>query len=117
MLKRNPLPESDKGIDMSAPQKALVMGASEWVLLLVLSVLWGGSFFFFKVLVSELPPFTVVLGRVEKDGEVGRPIREFGSGRMGVASDGKPSLTRYAVKEAGKDWSFRLIASISAALV
>jgi drug/metabolite transporter (DMT)-like permease len=49
---------------MSAPQKALVMGAREWVLLLVLSVLWGGSFFFFKVLVAELPPFTVVLGRV-----------------------------------------------------
>jgi drug/metabolite transporter (DMT)-like permease len=49
---------------MSAPQKALVMGVREWVLLLVLSVLWGGSFFFFKVLVAELPPFTVVLGRV-----------------------------------------------------
>jgi drug/metabolite transporter (DMT)-like permease len=33
-------------------------------MLLVLSALWGGSFFFFKVLVAELPPFTVVLGRV-----------------------------------------------------
>ncbi len=33
-------------------------------MLIALSVLWGGSFFFFKVLVSELPPFTVVLGRV-----------------------------------------------------
>ena len=30
----------------------------------LLSVLWGGSFFFFKVLVESLPPFTVVLGRV-----------------------------------------------------
>jgi drug/metabolite transporter (DMT)-like permease len=49
---------------MSAPQKALVMGAREWILLLVLSALWGCSFFFFKVLVAELPPFTVVLGRV-----------------------------------------------------
>ena len=50
---------------MSAPpQKSLVMGNREWMLLLVLSVLWGGSFFFFKVLVAELPPFTVVLGRV-----------------------------------------------------
>jgi drug/metabolite transporter (DMT)-like permease len=47
-----------------APQKVLVMGTREWVLLLVLSVLWGGSFFFFKVLVAELPPLTVVLGRV-----------------------------------------------------
>jgi drug/metabolite transporter (DMT)-like permease len=49
---------------MSAPQKAVLMGAREWVLLVALSVLWGGSFFFFKVLVAELPPFTVVLGRV-----------------------------------------------------
>jgi drug/metabolite transporter (DMT)-like permease len=49
---------------MSAPQKTLVMGGREWMLLLVLSALWGGSFFFFKVLVAELPPFTVVLGRV-----------------------------------------------------
>ncbi|HWK44129.1 MAG TPA: DMT family transporter [Stellaceae bacterium] len=40
------------------------MGAAEWGLLLALSVLWGGSFFFFKVLVDELPPLTVVLGRV-----------------------------------------------------
>ena len=40
------------------------MGAREWLLLLALSALWGGSFFFYKVLVAELPPFTVVLGRV-----------------------------------------------------
>jgi hypothetical protein len=30
---------------MSAPQKTLVMGGREWMLLLVLSALWGGSFF------------------------------------------------------------------------
>lgn len=40
------------------------MGASEWSVLLVLALLWGGSFFFFKILVSAVPPFTVVLGRV-----------------------------------------------------
>jgi drug/metabolite transporter (DMT)-like permease len=40
------------------------MGAQEWALMLALSALWGGSFFFYKVLVEELPPFTVVLGRV-----------------------------------------------------
>ena len=33
-------------------------------MLLTLSALWGSSFFFFKVLVAQLPPFTVVLGRV-----------------------------------------------------
>ena len=40
------------------------MGGTEWLLVLALAVLWGGSFFFFKILVAELPPFTIVLGRV-----------------------------------------------------
>src|SRR5260221_5655412 len=44
--------------------KQLHMATAEWALLFMLSFLWGGSFFFFKVLVDELPPFTVVLGRV-----------------------------------------------------
>jgi drug/metabolite transporter (DMT)-like permease len=41
-----------------------VMGTREWALLLTLSVLWGGSFFFSKVALAELPPLTIVLGRV-----------------------------------------------------
>jgi len=41
----------------------LRMGRTEWLLLLGLSVLWGASFFY-KVMDSELPVFTVVLGRV-----------------------------------------------------
>ncbi len=41
-----------------------VMGPVEWLLLVALSVLWGGSFFFAKVALAELPPFTVVLARV-----------------------------------------------------
>ena len=40
------------------------MGPVEWGLLLLLSVLWGGSFFFSKIAVGELPPLTVVLCRV-----------------------------------------------------
>ena len=44
--------------------RPLQMGTREWASLLVLSALWGGSFFFFKVLVATLPPLTVVLGRV-----------------------------------------------------
>jgi drug/metabolite transporter (DMT)-like permease len=40
------------------------MGGREWVQLLILSAVLGGSFFFFKVLVAELPPLTIVLGRV-----------------------------------------------------
>ncbi len=40
------------------------MGRVEWALLALLSVLWGGSFFFAKVAVAELPPLTLVLARV-----------------------------------------------------
>jgi drug/metabolite transporter (DMT)-like permease len=40
------------------------MGHAEWGLLLLLSVLWGGSFFFQKVALAALPPFTVLLCRV-----------------------------------------------------
>lgn len=42
----------------------LTMGPVEWLLLVTLSVLWGGSFLFGKIALAELPPFTVVLGRV-----------------------------------------------------
>jgi drug/metabolite transporter (DMT)-like permease len=47
-------------------RKALpaTMGPIEWLFLLILSVLWGGSFFFSKVALAELHTFTVVLGRV-----------------------------------------------------
>ncbi len=40
------------------------MGLGEWLLLVTLSVLWGGSFFFNALALAELPPLTVVLGRV-----------------------------------------------------
>ncbi|MFM9942221.1 MAG: DMT family transporter [Hyphomicrobiaceae bacterium] len=36
----------------------------QWLLLIILSVLWGGSFFFVGVAVKELPAFTIVLVRV-----------------------------------------------------
>ena len=40
------------------------MTAGEWSLLLLLSLVWGGSFFLFEVGLRALPPFTLVLGRV-----------------------------------------------------
>jgi drug/metabolite transporter (DMT)-like permease len=40
------------------------MTAPEWSMLLTLSVLWGGSFFFVAIAVGELPPFTIVVLRV-----------------------------------------------------
>jgi len=36
------------------------MSMIEWSMLLSLSVLWGGSFFFVGVMVEDLPPFTIV---------------------------------------------------------
>jgi len=42
---------------------SLSMGRTEWALFLILSLFWGASFFFYKVLVT-LGPFTVVLGRM-----------------------------------------------------
>ena len=40
------------------------MTARDWLLLWVLSVLWGGAFFFAAVAVKEVPPLTLVLCRV-----------------------------------------------------
>ena len=41
-----------------------VMGRVEWAMLLMLALLWGGSFFFNGVAVRELPSFTLVWLRV-----------------------------------------------------
>jgi len=40
------------------------MTAADWGLLVLLSVPWGGSFLFFRILAAELPPLLVALGRV-----------------------------------------------------
>ena len=40
------------------------MTAKDWSMLLLLSVVWGGSFFFVGLAVKELPPLTIVLIRV-----------------------------------------------------
>ena len=40
------------------------MGPLTWALLIALSILWGGSFFFVGVALDALPPFTIVALRV-----------------------------------------------------
>ena len=40
------------------------MSASDWVLLLLLALIWGGSFVFNRIALESLPVFTLVLGRV-----------------------------------------------------
>jgi len=39
------------------------MTGRDWAMLVLLSVLWGGSFFFAKVIVQQVPPFTLVFVR------------------------------------------------------
>jgi drug/metabolite transporter (DMT)-like permease len=40
------------------------MSGADWAILLILSVLWGGSFFFIEIAIGTTPPFTLVLIRV-----------------------------------------------------
>lgn len=40
------------------------MRTQDWMLLVVLSVLWGATFFFIAIAHPEVPPFTLVLARV-----------------------------------------------------
>ena len=47
-----------------ASRIARVMGASDWALLIALSVLWGGTFFFAEVALAEVRPLTLVFARV-----------------------------------------------------
>ena len=42
----------------------LRIAPGDWLRLILLSILWGGSFFFIGVAVKELPPLTIVFSRV-----------------------------------------------------
>src|SRR5262245_28247899 len=48
---------------MTAPSPARI-SLTDWGLLITLSILWGGSFFFVGVVVKAIPPFTLALVRV-----------------------------------------------------
>lgn len=56
MKSRGDLP-ADPG---SEGPRGFRMGPFEWILLIALSAAWGSSFFFNKVALRELPPFTLV---------------------------------------------------------
>jgi len=53
-----------KDTDMRSASDPMPMHRQDWLLLVVLSVLWGGSFFFNGVALRDLPPLTVALARV-----------------------------------------------------
>ncbi len=40
------------------------MSLKNWCLLIILSILWGGSFFFVEVALEDIPPFTLVFFRL-----------------------------------------------------
>jgi drug/metabolite transporter (DMT)-like permease len=64
---------------MNIRPSALVISATDWLLLIALSILWGGSFYFAKVAVLEIPPLTLALARVLIAGAViGILIRPLG---------------------------------------
>ncbi len=44
--------------------RPLTMSPTDWLMLIGLSILWGGAFFLNKVALSELPPLTVAFARV-----------------------------------------------------
>src|SRR4051794_13819485 len=43
---------------------SMTMSGRDWAILLLLSVIWGGSFFFVGIAVREIPPLSLVLVRV-----------------------------------------------------
>jgi len=49
---------------MPSGNNPVPMHRKDWALLVALSVLWGGSFFFNGVALRELPPLTVAFVRV-----------------------------------------------------
>lgn len=46
------------------PKTAVSMSGTNWLLLILLSVLWGAAFFFNSLVVADIPPLTGALGRV-----------------------------------------------------
>lgn len=55
------------------------MGPAQWLMLITLSVIWGGSFFFNEIALRGLPPFMVVWGRIVT-GAIGLTLMVAASG-------------------------------------
>src|SRR5215211_7870938 len=55
---------SSEGAQGHDPRPTHVMATRDWLLLLALAACFSGSFFFNRVALAELPPLTIVLGRV-----------------------------------------------------
>lgn len=66
----HPEPAPAQGLAARAPSAPAAstgphpMAAGDWGALVLLSLIWGGSFFFGKVAIAEIPPLTMVFARV-----------------------------------------------------
>ena len=49
---------------MSTSTRTPALNTEAWLLIVALSLPWGGSFLFYRMLAADLPSFTIVLGRV-----------------------------------------------------
>jgi drug/metabolite transporter (DMT)-like permease len=56
--------------------------AQSWILLLVLSLIWGGSFLFIAIAVKELPALLIVLARVGLAAALLIPVHLFWIGKL-----------------------------------
>ncbi|HTQ82015.1 MAG TPA: DMT family transporter [Pseudolabrys sp.] len=63
-------------------EPANTMDRQSWLLLILLSVLWGGSFFFAGAALRELPPLTIVLARVALGAATLLPLLKVLGGRL-----------------------------------
>lgn len=60
MFERNPRDDVAVSAAYGAPMINLALGRREWLILLVLALVWGGAFFFIGVAVRFVEPFTYV---------------------------------------------------------
>jgi drug/metabolite transporter (DMT)-like permease len=54
----------ERTVPQAHPGSSQQMSGVDWSLLLLLGLVWGGTFYFGKVALALWPPFTVVLGRI-----------------------------------------------------
>ena len=40
------------------------MAVADWIRIAILSLVWGGSFFFVEIMLEAMPPMTSVFGRL-----------------------------------------------------
>lgn len=73
------------------PATGSAIDRQTWLLLILLSVLWGGSFFFTSAALRELPPLTIVLVRVALGAALLLPLlRRLGGALPNTLAGWKP---------------------------